>query len=91
MGRVVAAVGKRINPAGTKEIIVRQVGADRVEVIIPGEDPSVVDDIKHRMTTLGSLEFAISANRRDTRLFDFDGRHRDSRKTVVIDNEIAAI
>ena len=91
MGRVVAAVTKRINPAGTKEIIVRQVGQDRVEVIIPGEDASAVDDIKHRMTTLGSLEFAILANKRDTRNFDFNSALRDKRKTVVVDGELVAV
>lgn len=62
MDKMVSAVAKRINPSGTSEITVRQVGADRLEVIVPGEDPQTVNDIKRRITRLGSLEFFITAN-----------------------------
>ena len=62
MDKMVGAVAKRINPSGTSEITVRQVGADRLEVIVPGEDPQTVNDIKRRITKLGSLEFYITAN-----------------------------
>lgn len=62
MDKMVGAVGKRINPSGTSEITVRQVGADRLEVIVPGEDPQTVNDIKRRITKLGSLEFFITVN-----------------------------
>jgi len=62
MDKMVGAVSKRINPSGTSEITVRQVGADRLEVIVPGEDPQTVNDIKRRITKLGSLEFFITAN-----------------------------
>ncbi|MCA9116296.1 MAG: protein translocase subunit SecD [Planctomycetaceae bacterium] len=67
MNRMVGAVGRRINPSGTEEITVRQVGADRVEVIVPGADPEEVQRIKDQITRLGSLEFAILANGRDHR------------------------
>lgn len=62
MDKMVSAVAKRINPSGTSEITVRQVGADRLEVIVPGEDPQTVNEIKRRITRLGSLEFFITAN-----------------------------
>lgn len=62
MDKMVGAVGKRINPSGTSEITVRQVGADRLEVIVPGEDPQTVNDIKGRITNLGSLQFFITVN-----------------------------
>ena len=62
MDRMVGAVGKRINPSGTEEITVRQVGTDRLEVIVPGEDPQTVEEIKRRITRLGSLEFYIAAD-----------------------------
>lgn len=65
MERMVAAVTRRINPAGTKEITVRRVGQKRIEVIIPGADPAVVDETKKLMTELGQLEFSIVANERD--------------------------
>ena len=62
MDRMVGAVSKRINLSGTEEITVRPVGANRIEVIVPGEDPQTVDDIKRRITKLGSLEFYITAH-----------------------------
>jgi len=65
MNRMVGAVTKRINPAGTKEIVVRRVGQMRIEVILPGADPAVVEETKELMTRLGTLEFSIVANERD--------------------------
>lgn len=62
MDKMVTAVGKRVNPDGISEITVRQVGKDRIEVIVPGEDPQTVADIKRRITTLGSLQFFITVN-----------------------------
>ena len=64
MDKMVGAIGKRINPGGTSEITVRQVGRDRLEVIIPGEDPQTVNDIKRQIVTLGSLEFFITVDDR---------------------------
>lgn len=65
MENMVMAVGRRINPSGTEEVTVRQVGSDRIEVIIPGADPSVVEQKKTQMTKLGSLEFGIMATERN--------------------------
>lgn len=67
MEGMVGAVAKRINPSGTEEITVRQVGKDRIEVIIPGADPESVDETKRRITRLGSLEFFIAASRSEDR------------------------
>ena len=65
MDQMVGAVGRRINPSGTEEVTVRRVGADRIEVIIPGADRQIVEEKKRTMTRLGSLEFEILANMRD--------------------------
>ncbi|MBL8848902.1 MAG: protein translocase subunit SecD [Planctomycetaceae bacterium] len=62
MQRMVEAIGRRVNPSGTEEVTVRQVGRDRIEVIIPGADPEKVDRIKRQITKLGSLEFGLLAN-----------------------------
>lgn len=62
MDRMIGAIGKRINPTGTAEITVRQVGRDRIEVIVPGEDPQTVSDIKRRITRLGSLDFFVTVD-----------------------------
>ncbi len=67
MDQMVAAVSRRINVSGTEEVTVRQVGSDRIEVIVPGADRGAVAEIKKRMTKLGSLEFALLANTVDHR------------------------
>jgi len=64
MDKMVGAIGKRINPSGTSEITVRQVGRDRLEVIVPGTDPQTVADIKRRIVDLGSLDFFITVDER---------------------------
>jgi len=65
MDKLVGAVGRRINPGGNKETTTRRVGADRIEVIIPGADRAETDRIKREIVNLGSLEFSILANGRD--------------------------
>lgn len=67
MNQLVQTIQKRINPSGTEEVAVRRVGADRIEIIIPGADQGSVADKKRSMTRLGSLEFGIVANSRDHR------------------------
>jgi len=64
MSRVVGAIRKRIDPAATKELTIRQVGSDRVELIIPRATPEVVREYKLKMTTVGNLEFHIVANKK---------------------------
>lgn len=65
MDQMVAAVSRRSNLSGTEEITVRQVGSDRIEVIVPGADPGAVADLKKKMVKLGSLEFGLLANYTD--------------------------
>lgn len=65
MGRMIGAVSRRLDPAAQEQITVRQVGADRIEIIIPGADREVVEQKKKLVHRLGSLEFAILANNRE--------------------------
>jgi len=65
MDQMVVAVGRRVNPSGTEELTVRQVGSDRIEIIIPGADREYVESIKRKITDLGELEFAVLANEQD--------------------------
>ncbi len=67
MDKMIETIAKRINPSGTEEVTVRKVGIDRIEVIIPGADPGVVEEKKAAMLRLGSLEFGIVANEKDHR------------------------
>jgi SecD/SecF fusion protein len=65
MDKLIAAVGKRINPSGVKELTIRRYGAEQLEVIIPEIDDREVDQIKRKISTSGLLEFRIVANKID--------------------------
>jgi SecD/SecF fusion protein len=67
MDKLVAAVSRRVNPGGQKEVTVRQYGLDQIEVIIPEVEQSEVDLIKRIVSSAGVLEFRILANREDAR------------------------
>jgi preprotein translocase subunit SecD len=67
MDKLVAAVSRRVNPGGQKEVTVRQYGLDQIEVIIPEIEQSEVDLIKRIVSSAGVLEFRILANRDDAR------------------------
>ena len=58
---MVGAIARRVNPSGTEEVTVRRVGSDRIEIIIPGADQAYVEEMKARITRLGSLQFEILA------------------------------
>lgn len=61
MDNMVAAIARRVNPSGTEEVTVRRVGSARIEIIIPGADQAYVEEMKARITRLGTLEFQILA------------------------------
>ena len=67
MDKLVAAVSRRVNPGGQKEVTVRQFGLDQLEVILPEVEQSEVDQIKRIISSAGVLEFRILANRADPR------------------------
>ncbi len=86
MSQMATAINKRANPGGNKELTVRPLGTNRIEVIIPKADPQVVEQTKRMMTRLGSLELAILANTRDAKFEDLVKRARElpDDKTRVI-------
>ena len=61
-GQLLQRLNERINPAGTKEIVVRRYGDWQVEIIIPDVDTNEVERIKKLISTAGLLEFRIVAN-----------------------------
>ena len=67
MGALVEALSRRINPTGTKEIVIRPYGDRQVEIIIPEVDQREVDQIKKTISTAGVLQFRIVANLNDHR------------------------
>ncbi|WP_236622227.1 protein translocase subunit SecD [Novipirellula maiorica] len=76
---LVEPLSRRINPSGTKEIVIRPYGESQIEIIVPakssgeadgGESSGVgevdeLDRIKRRVEEAGILRFAILANRND--------------------------
>lgn len=67
MDKLVAAVSRRVNPGGQKEVTVRQFGLDQIEVIVPAVDQAEIDLIKRVVSSAGVLEFRITANPDDPR------------------------
>ena len=65
LDKMVAAIHRRINPAGLMDVTLRGVGTNQVEIIIPRAKPEDVARCKRVLTSVGSLEFHILANRRD--------------------------
>lgn len=65
MSALIEALSRRINPSGTKEIVVRQYGEGQVEIIIPEVDQRAVEQIKKVISTSGVLQFRIVSNPRD--------------------------
>ena len=55
---------KRVDPSGTKEILIRALGRDKIEVIIPNVDLNEADEIWYRLSKTGHLQFRIAADRR---------------------------
>jgi SecD/SecF fusion protein len=67
MDKLVAAVSRRVNPGGQKEVTVRRYGLDQLEVIVPDVDQAEIDLIKRIVSSAGVLEFRITANPDDPR------------------------
>lgn len=59
---VIPALMARVNPSGTKEIMIRPLGLDKIEVTMPTVDLQEAKDIWARLVSTGALEFRIVAN-----------------------------
>ncbi len=62
MAELISALKRRIDPSGVREIPIRQVGQDRLEIILPEASAEEVDEVKRNLTDVGALEFRILAN-----------------------------
>ena len=60
---LITALKRRINPEGVLDIPIRKIGNNRIEVILPKATPEEVEEVKRKMTNVGSLEFRILATR----------------------------
>ncbi|HEY2881904.1 MAG TPA: protein translocase subunit SecD [Pirellulales bacterium] len=68
MEKMISAISKRVNPGGQKEVTIRRMGSDRVEVIIPQAEQTEVDVVKDKISTAGALQFRILANTGDPQM-----------------------
>jgi SecD/SecF fusion protein len=59
---LITALKRRINPEGVLDIPIRRIGTKRIEVILPKATAEEVEEVKRKMTNVGSLEFRILAN-----------------------------
>ncbi len=64
MEELVSALKKRADPEGVKEIPIRQIGSQRIEIILPQASNEEVEDVKRMLVDVGALEFRILANRK---------------------------
>ncbi len=64
MDDLIATLKKRVNPEGVLDIPIRKVGDYRVEIILPKSLSEDVEQIKSKITDIGSLSFRILANRK---------------------------
>ncbi len=83
MDKLVAAVIRRVNPGGQKEVTVRTFGAEQVEIIVPEADEAELRRLKDILQRVGTLEFRIVANERDHgALFKLADSNPDARNVV---------
>ena len=86
MDKLVAAITKRVNPGGVREVTVRPYGLHEVEIIIPRATTDELDMIKGIIATSGALEFRITANIHDHA--DIIARAMETKEAkVIIDGE----
>ena len=89
--KMVDAIKRRVNPSSTIDMTVRGVGTDRIEVIVPGADRDLVEQMKAKITRLGSLEFGILANNVDhPQLIDQAKQIPDDRRELFSEGRIVA-
>ena len=64
MDELIASLKQRIDPQGVREIPIRKIGSNRFEIILPKASAEEVEEVKRKLTDVGSLEFRILANRK---------------------------
>ena len=62
---LVPQLAQRLNPSGTKEIMIRPSGDDQIEIVVPNVDQMEIDEIKRVIQNAGILHFRIVANETD--------------------------
>ncbi|TWT87930.1 protein translocase subunit SecD [Stieleria varia] len=75
---------RRVNPAGTREIVIRPYGETQIEVIVPEVDQREVDQIKTSIAEAGLLRFAIVANQIDHKYVIDEARQQSESPSTTV-------
>ncbi len=60
---IIPMLKARTDPSGTKEIVIRPLGDDKIEVIMPQVDEAEADEVWNTLVQTGHLQFRIVADR----------------------------
>ncbi len=83
MPMLLQSLGRRINPGGQREIVIREYGTNQVEIIIPEVSAAEIDTIKDAIRKTGFLKFRIVADEfRNPRIWEL------GEKQLQSDNEL---
>ena len=64
MDALISALGRRLNPSGAKELVLRSYGNNtHVEIVVPKAAEAEIKQLKDVITNTGALEFLILANK----------------------------
>ena len=66
MDALIFALGRRLNPSGAKELVLRSYGNNtHVEIVVPDAAEAEIKQLKDIITNTGALEFLILANAKE--------------------------
>ena len=94
MDQMARAIGKRINPAGVREIAISKRGKTQLQVIIPEAEEAEVARIRRTISESGALEFRILAStnyRQDASIIEQAQAMREGEDRLILDASGARI
>ena len=81
-------LGRRLNPDGLKEIVIREFGPQQVEIVVPEVDEREIANIERIITTGGALQFMIVATDRDDATLFEQARDQAEKSAFKLDREV---
>ena len=74
--KIIPILLRRVDPSGTREIMIRPLGTDKIEVTIPTNNKAEADEIWKRLVKTGRLQFMMMAESNFR-------KHSDARKLAT--------
>jgi SecD/SecF fusion protein len=92
MNTLIEALGRRVNPSGVREMVIRPYGTKQVEMIIPEVSTAEIDLIKKAIENTGFLKFRIVADQtRDREVWDAGELALASEDETVSNNKFVKV